>query len=126
MGGVLRLFVPTYRRIAVFLFFSVLPMLAVMLEVRPIEVFFGMPYFLYGSASIGPIIGQIIYSYVLACIYAGAYVGIEAHLRKNYPHLNDVVKQRRLLPERKAKVAAMPAAKPAVKAKPKPKRKKRR
>jgi hypothetical protein len=97
----LSFLLPTYRRIAVFIFFSAIPMIAVIFDIPPLEVFFGMPYVLAGSKTLGALAAQIIYSYVLACIYAGAYVSIEKHLRKNYPHLNDVVEQRRLLPEKK-------------------------
>jgi formate hydrogenlyase subunit 3/multisubunit Na+/H+ antiporter MnhD subunit len=60
-------------------------MLSQILGIPPFQMFFGLPYYLLRMHNIISIAVQLAYSYVLACIYAAAYVSIEAHLRKNYP-----------------------------------------
>ena len=112
----LRIFIPTARRIVLFFIFAMLPLSGFLEFAPPLKVFFGLPHVLIHDYSIS-LVAQIIFSYVLACIYASAYVSIEASLRKNYPHMNDIVE--------KWKPGEPSAARPVARAKPKPRRRKK-
>lgn len=89
----LRIFVPTYRRLALFLFFALLPLTGILSLLPPLQVFLTLPYVFCRSSA--AIIAQIIYSYVLACIYAAAYLWLERSLRKQFPHANDIIEKSR-------------------------------
>jgi len=93
----LAVFLPTLKRLVVFLFFLGLVfsgILWMLSALRPLQLFAGLPLFALGYVPAG-IVLQIVYSYIMACIYAAAYVRIEAAIRKSYPHMNDVVKKKR-------------------------------
>lgn len=90
----LRIFVPTYRRLALFLFFALLPLTGILSLLPPLQVFLTLP-FVFIHRSSAAIIAQIAYSYVLACIYAAAYLWLERSLRKQFPHANDIIERRR-------------------------------
>jgi len=97
----LRIFIPTARRLILFAVFALVPLLGLLDVIPPLKVFFGLPYILIFDYTTA-IVAQIIYSYVLACIYAAAYVSIEANLRKNYPLMTyGAWKKRRKKPKRK-------------------------
>ncbi|MBM3303690.1 MAG: hypothetical protein FJY76_01225 [Candidatus Aenigmarchaeota archaeon] len=78
----LRMFVPTARRLVLFAVFALAPLLGLLDILPPLKVFFGLPHVLIFDYATSLVV-QIIYSYLLACIYAAAYVSIEASLRKN-------------------------------------------
>jgi len=99
----LRIFVPTYRRLILFLFFALLPLSGILNPVPPLQVFYSLPYVLIASYSLA-VVAQIIYSYILACVYAAAYVSIERSLRKSYPQLNRAAwKRKKAEPAKKRK-----------------------
>ncbi len=92
----LDIFFPTWRRLVVFLFFVAVSFSGVVgsvLTLWPLQLFAALPLYLLGGAS--GIVVQLVYSYVVACIYAAAYVGLERRIRKRYPHINDVVNKKR-------------------------------
>jgi hypothetical protein len=61
--------------------------------VPPFENLFSFPYILLSGYS--GIVTQLIYSYIVTCIYASAYVRLEASIRRSYPGMNDIVERRR-------------------------------
>ena len=113
----LRIFVPTARRVILFFIFAMLPLSGFLDFAPPLKVFFGLPHVLIHDYSIS-LVAQMIFSYVLACIYASAYVSIEASLRKNYPHMNDIV-------EKMKKPGKPSAARPVARIKSKSRRRKK-
>ena len=87
----LRIFMPTPRRLLLFLIFLVLTVSGTMAIVPPFQNLFGFPYLLL-SGYYG-IVAQLIYSYAVACIYASAYVRLEAGIRRSYPNMNGIVQK---------------------------------
>jgi hypothetical protein len=83
----LRIFMPTPRRLLLFFIFLVLTVSGAMAIVPPFQNLFGFPYLLFPGYS--GVAAQIIYSYIVACIYAFAYVRLEASIRRSYPNMND-------------------------------------
>ncbi len=116
----LSIFAPTYRRLILFIFFALLPLSGLLNPLPPLQLFLTIPYVLI-SGYTAAMIAQVVYSYVLACIYAAAYVNLEANLRKNYPHMNDIVKRKKA-GKKTRKPAASAVKEPAAM----PKRRKKR
>lgn len=87
----LRIFIPTPRRLLLFLIFLVLTVSGAMAIVPPFHSMFGFPYMLLSGYS--GIVAQVIYSYIVACIYAAAYVWLEASIRRSYPNMNERVQK---------------------------------
>jgi hypothetical protein len=88
---------PTWRRFIVFLFFAGLMFsgaLVIFAAFQPLQLYIGLPLYVIGYSAVGIII-QLIYSYIMACIYAAAYVRLESKIRKQYPHMNDIVEKRK-------------------------------
>jgi len=115
----LRIFMPTPRRLLLFLIFLVATSSGVLSIIPPFQNMFSFPYLLL-SGYYG-IIAQAIYSYIVACIYAGAYVWLEASIRKSYPGMNDIVQKKQGPPVQDEPLPA-PEPPPAAK-KPLPHRK---
>jgi hypothetical protein len=92
----LRIFKPTPRRLLLFLIFLAFTLSGLLTVLSPFQQLFGLPYVL--SEGYTAFAGQIIYSYILACIYAFGYVWLDARIRKRYPHMNDIVQRSQSLP----------------------------
>lgn len=106
----LRIFVPTPRRVFLFLIFLAFTLSGLLAFLPPFQQLFGLPYLLVPEIYTA-IVVQLIYSYILACIYAFAYVWLESKIRQRYPHMNDLVKKRQKpLQEPLQEFQAMPAA----------------
>ena len=101
----LRIFMPTPRRLLLFLVFLVLTVSGAMAIMPPFQNLFGFPYLLLSGYS--GIAAQIIYSYIVACIYASAYVRLEAGIRRSYPNMNDIVQKRHAHAAREEPLAAV-------------------
>jgi len=91
----LRIFMPTPRRLLLFLIFLMFTLSGIMYIVPPFQQLFGFPYMLLSDYT--GVATQIIYTYIVACIYAAAYIWLEASIRKRYPHMNDMVKKKQSL-----------------------------
>ncbi len=103
----LRIFIPTPRRILLFLIFLAFTLSGIMNILYPFQQLFGLPYML--SEGYTALIAQIIYSYIVACIYAASYIWLEAKIRKRYPHMNDLMQKKRSLPAVEKPLAAQEA-----------------
>ena len=88
---------PTPRRVLLFLIFLFFTLSGIMAALPPFQQLFGLPYML-APETYAALAAQIIYSYILACIYAFGYVWLEASIRRRYPHMNDIVKKRQSVP----------------------------
>ena len=106
----LRIFVPTPRRILLFLIFLLFTLSGLLAVLPPFQQLFGFPYMVLSDYA--ALISQMIYSYIVACIYAAAYIWLEARIRQRYPHMNDLVKKKQSLPAVEKPLAAQEA--PAV------------
>jgi hypothetical protein len=84
---ILGIFKPTVRRSVVFLFFLALPLTGLLDQVLGLKFLLWLPYMLVADRLLS-VLAQAIYSYLVACIYAAAYVWIEAKIRKQYPDVN--------------------------------------
>ena len=89
----LRIFMPTPRRILLFFIFLTFTLSGLLAILPPFQQLFGLPYML--SEGYTALIAQIIYSYIVACIYAASYIWLETRIRQKYPHMNDLVQKRR-------------------------------
>ena len=90
----LRIFVPTPRRVLLFLIFLLFTLSGILNIVYPFQQLFGLPYLLLSDYA--ALIAQVIYSYIVACIYAFSYVWLEANIRRRYPHMNDLAQKWKL------------------------------
>ncbi|MCX6814712.1 MAG: hypothetical protein NTY20_03635 [Candidatus Aenigmarchaeota archaeon] len=89
----LRIFKPTPRRLILFLAFLLFTLSGILYILPPFQQLFGLPYLVLSDYA--ALIAQIIYSYILACIYAAAYIWLEAKIRQKYPHMNDIVQKKK-------------------------------
>ena len=92
----LRIFMPTPRRILLFFIFLTFTLSGLLAILPPFQQLFGLPYML--SEGYTALTAQIIYSYIVACIYAASYIWLEARIRQKYPHMNDLVKKKQSVP----------------------------
>jgi hypothetical protein len=106
----LRIFMPTPRRILLFLIFLMFTLSGILYILPPFQQLFGFPYL--ALSDYAALIAQLIYSYIVACIYAAAYIWLEARIRQKYPHMND------LMQKRHERAAAPVLEKPASKQEP--------
>lgn len=97
----IRIFIPTPRKLLLFLILLLLTISGILVSIPPLQHFLGLASIIWyfttmdaANASVLVIITQIIYSYILACLYAFGYVWLEANIRRRYPHMNDIVKKR--------------------------------
>lgn len=88
--GILK---PTPGRLVVFLVFALAPVSGILSFLPPLQLYFSIPYIALWQNRVLAIIAQLIYSYVLGCIYLAAYFWLEAKIRKSYPHMDDIVKK---------------------------------
>ena len=89
----LKIFIPTYRRLVVFLFFALVPLSGVLSFAPPLQVFLTMPFVLIPDLT-ASVITQVVYLYVIACIYAAVYVWLDKSLGREFPQLNRMLKKK--------------------------------